>query len=90
MATLKIIIASTRPGRVGLPIGNWIEQVAGQHGGFDPVEILDLAEIDLPFFERAEPPAAAPVRPPAHDRLVGGSRFGRRFRLRVARVQLSL
>jgi NAD(P)H-dependent FMN reductase len=56
MATLKIVIASTRPGRIGLPIGNWVAQVAAQHGGFDRVEILDLAEIDLPFFNEPNHP----------------------------------
>lgn len=56
MATLKIIIASTRPGRIGLPIGNWITRVAEQHGGFDRVEILDLAEIDLPFLNEPKHP----------------------------------
>lgn len=56
MATLKIIIASTRPGRIGLPIGKWISQVAEQHGGFDRVEILDLAEIDLPFLDEPNHP----------------------------------
>ena len=56
MTTLKIVIASTRPGRVGLPVGNWIAQVAETHGGFDQVEILDLAEINLPFFDEPNHP----------------------------------
>src|SRR4051794_25412902 len=56
MATLKIIIASTRPGRVGLPIGNWVEQAAKAHGGFDRVEVLDLAEINLPFLDEPKHP----------------------------------
>jgi len=56
MATLKIVIASTRPGRVGLPIGQWVANVAEQHGGFDRVEILDLAEINLPFFNEPNHP----------------------------------
>jgi len=56
MTTLKIVIASTRPGRLGLPIGMWIAQVARTHGGFDQVEVLDLAEIDLPFFDEPNHP----------------------------------
>ena len=56
MSTLKIVIASTRPGRIGLPIGNWVAQVAEDHGGFDRVEILDLAEIDLPFMNEPNHP----------------------------------
>lgn len=56
MTTLKIIIASTRPGRVGLPIGSWVARVATGHGGFDAVEILDLAEINLPFMDEPNHP----------------------------------
>jgi NAD(P)H-dependent FMN reductase len=52
---LQIIIASTRPGRVGLPVAQWFEQVAIGHGGFD-VELVDLAEVDLPFFDEPNHP----------------------------------
>ncbi len=52
---LQIIIASTRPGRVGLPVAQWIHGVAGAHGGFD-VEMVDLAEIDLPFLDEPRHP----------------------------------
>ncbi|GAA1998197.1 NAD(P)H-dependent oxidoreductase [Nakamurella flavida] len=58
MSTLKIVIASTRPGRIGLPIGTWITGRAQQHGGFDRVEVLDLAEIALPFFDEPNHPRA--------------------------------
>lgn len=51
MSVLKIVIASTRPGRIGLPIATWFAEVAHRHGGFDRVELLDLAEIDLPMFD---------------------------------------
>ncbi len=56
MATVKIIIASTRPGRVGLPIGTWGARAAEQHGGFDSVEVLDLALINLPFLDEPHHP----------------------------------
>ena len=52
---LQIIIASTRPGRVGLPIGTWFEQCAIAHGAFE-VEVADLAEIDLPFLDEPNHP----------------------------------
>ena len=52
---LQIIIASTRPGRVGLPVAQWFEQAASQHGGFD-VEVIDLAEVNLPFFDEPNHP----------------------------------
>ena len=48
MSTLKIVIASNRPGRLGAPIGQWLADRARRAGSFDRVEILDLADIDLP------------------------------------------
>jgi NAD(P)H-dependent FMN reductase len=52
---LQIVIASTRPGRVGLPVGRWFEGVAREHGAFD-VEWVDLAEVDLPFLDEPNHP----------------------------------
>jgi NAD(P)H-dependent FMN reductase len=52
---LQIIIASTRPGRIGLPVAQWFEQAAIAHGGFD-VEMVDLAEVNLPFFDEPSHP----------------------------------
>jgi NAD(P)H-dependent FMN reductase len=52
---LGIIIASTRPGRVGLPVGDWFEGVAAAHNGFD-VEVTDLAELGLPFMDEPNHP----------------------------------
>ena len=52
---LMIVIASTRPGRIGLPVGDWIDGVAREHGGFD-VDLADLAEIDLPFMDEPKHP----------------------------------
>ncbi len=59
MAKLEIIIASTRPGRVGLPIGRWIEAEAVAHGGFAEVELVDLAEVNLPFMDEPHHPRLA-------------------------------
>ena len=50
MPKLLIVIASTRPGRVGLPVGRWFQDRALRHGGFE-VEVADLAEINLPFLD---------------------------------------
>ena len=55
MSKLAIIIASTRPGRVGLPVGQWFAERAEAHGGFD-VEVLDLAEIALPMMDEPNHP----------------------------------
>lgn len=52
---LKIIIGSTRPGRKGTSVAQWIFKIAGQHGDFD-AEVLDLAEINLPFLDEPEHP----------------------------------
>jgi NAD(P)H-dependent FMN reductase len=52
---LQIVIASTRPGRVGLPVAQWFEQAAIAHGGFE-VEVVDLAEINLPFLDEPNHP----------------------------------
>ena len=52
---LQVIIASTRPGRVGLPVGTWVAEAARSHGGF-AVAVSDLGEIDLPMFNEPEHP----------------------------------
>jgi NAD(P)H-dependent FMN reductase len=52
---LQIIIASTRPGRVGLPVGRWFDARARAHGGFE-VELVDLAELALPFVDEPNHP----------------------------------
>jgi NAD(P)H-dependent FMN reductase len=53
--TLQIIIASTRPGRVGPSVANWIYDRAVAHGGFS-VELVDLAEVNLPLFDEPKHP----------------------------------
>ncbi|MCX4919030.1 hypothetical protein [Streptomyces sp. NBC_00687] len=44
MTTLQIIVANTRPGRIGPAIGCWTEELALRHGGFPTVTLVDLAE----------------------------------------------
>jgi NAD(P)H-dependent FMN reductase len=56
MAKLKIIIASTRPGRVGLPVGHWILSAARAHGAWEEIELVDLAEVGLPFMNEPHHP----------------------------------
>lgn len=48
---LLVVIASTRPGRVGPRIANWFAACAA--GTFD-VKIADLAELDLPLLDEPE------------------------------------
>ena len=53
--TLQIIIGSTRPGRVGLPVAEWLRDRAVAHGAFE-VELIDLAEVNLPFMDEPNHP----------------------------------
>jgi NAD(P)H-dependent FMN reductase len=53
--TLQIIIGSTRPGRVGPSVAAWIQDRAVKHGGFE-VELIDLAEVNLPIFDEPKHP----------------------------------
>ena len=55
MPTLTVIIGSTRPGRAALPIAEWFAGVARRHGRFD-VEVVDLAELALPFMDEPHHP----------------------------------
>jgi NAD(P)H-dependent FMN reductase len=48
MPKLLIVIASTRPGRVGLPVGEWFYERATAHG--------DLAVLDLPLLDEPSHP----------------------------------
>jgi NAD(P)H-dependent FMN reductase len=56
VAKVEIIVASTRPNRVGLKIGQWIESEVAAHGGFDEIELVDLAEVNLPFMNEPNHP----------------------------------
>ena len=52
---LRIIIGSTRPGRVGPSVAAWIAERAELHGGFD-VRVTDLAELNLPLLDEPNHP----------------------------------
>lgn len=55
LPVLQVIVASTRPGRIGRAIGEWVERSAEAHGGFE-VELVDLADVDLPFLDEPRHP----------------------------------
>jgi len=55
MARLLVIVGSTRPGRVGLPVGEWIAARAREHAAFD-VDFADLGAIDLPLMDEPNHP----------------------------------
>ncbi len=50
MPRLNVVVASTRPGRVGRQIGDWFAELARAHAAFD-VRLVDLAEVNLPFVD---------------------------------------
>ena len=52
---LLVIIASTRPGRLGLPIANWAISEVEKHGDFE-VDVADLALMDLPMLDEPHHP----------------------------------
>lgn len=55
MPHLQVVIASTRPGRAGERFARWFVAEAVRHGGFD-VELVDLAEVALPFLDEPHHP----------------------------------
>jgi NAD(P)H-dependent FMN reductase len=55
MINLKIITASTRPGRKGIHVSNWVIETARSNPDFN-VEHLDLKEINLPFLDEPNHP----------------------------------
>ena len=55
MSKLHVIIASTRPGRIGLPIGLWFVERARTHAKFE-VTLVDLKEVNLPMYDEPQHP----------------------------------
>ena len=58
MPNLMVIVASTRPTRVGMAVGRWFVDRATEHRAFD-IDLVDLAELDLPFMDEPEHPRFA-------------------------------
>lgn len=52
---LQVIVASSRPGRIGMPVAEWVAEIARRHDGFE-VEVVDLAAVDLPFMDEPHHP----------------------------------
>ncbi|MBF6132156.1 NAD(P)H-dependent oxidoreductase [Nocardia otitidiscaviarum] len=63
---LAVIIASVREGRFGPVVANWITEYARGHGGFE-VDLIDLAEMELPHAL----PAVSPLMDPNPPRPAG-------------------
>lgn len=58
MLKLNVVIASTRPGRAGLPISDWFIECAREHGRFELV-VSDLKEWNLPHLDEPNHPRLA-------------------------------
>ncbi|MES2436766.1 MAG: NAD(P)H-dependent oxidoreductase [Patescibacteria group bacterium] len=58
MIKIKIIAGSTRPGRFNTQPAQWIYNLAKERKDIE-VELLDLAEINLPLLDEAVPPSMA-------------------------------
>ena len=58
---IGIIIGSTREGRFADHPAKWIEAQAKQHGAFE-VEIVDLRDFPMPFFDEPASPAWVPSK----------------------------
>jgi NAD(P)H-dependent FMN reductase len=56
MTKIAIILGSTRPGRNGEAVANWVFDVAKQRGDAD-YELVDIAEYNLPHLDEAIPPS---------------------------------
>lgn len=55
MLKLQIIIASTRPSRKGPLVAQWIFERAQNSADFE-VELIDLAQVNLPLFDESNHP----------------------------------
>ena len=53
-----IIVGSVRPGRVGLPIAEWVKSEAEKTGKFE-IDFVDLKELNLPFMDEPNHPRLA-------------------------------
>ncbi len=61
---LQVIVGSTREGRVSHRVVNWVAQEAKNLTDTD-VEIVDLVDYPLPFFDEPIPPQYNPDRKPS-------------------------
>lgn len=53
---IAIIVGSTRPGRKGLEVGQWVQKLAATRNSAQ-YELIDLLEVGLPMLDEPVPPA---------------------------------
>jgi NAD(P)H-dependent FMN reductase len=56
MTKIAIILGSTRPGRSGEAVANWVYDIAKQRSDAE-YELVDIAEYNLPHLDEAAPPS---------------------------------
>lgn len=56
MIKLGIIIGSTRPGRIGEAVGQWVYEIANKRTDAQ-YELIDLADYNLPLLDEPVPPS---------------------------------
>jgi NAD(P)H-dependent FMN reductase len=56
MVKIQIIVGSTRPGRKGDAVGEWVLAQAKKRDDFE-VELVDVADYNLPLLDEATPPS---------------------------------
>lgn len=61
MIKIGIIVSSTRQGRFADHPAKWVQQVAGSRGDIE-VEMLDLRDYPMPFFDEESSPAYKPSK----------------------------
>ncbi|MGW6915941.1 NADPH-dependent FMN reductase [Kitasatospora sp. NPDC054939] len=59
---LVVLVGSVREGRFGPVVADWFAARAAEHGRF-AVDVVDLAEVDVPLALPATPPAMDPALP---------------------------
>lgn len=56
MTRIAVIIGSTRPGRKGQAVAEWVYDIARQRSDAD-YELVDIADYHLPYLDEAAPPS---------------------------------
>jgi NAD(P)H-dependent FMN reductase len=55
MTKIGIIVGSTRPGRRGRTVAEWVASVAARQRPADEFDIVDLADVALPLLDETQP-----------------------------------
>jgi NADPH-dependent FMN reductase len=78
---VAIILGSTRPGRVGEAVGQWVYRIARPRTDAN-VEIVDIKAFNLPLLDEPMPPSLGQIHAAAYRSLGGRDRRARCVSLR--------